>query len=165
MLFGLQKPPAAPIAPSPAIDRLFSADLQSLSSFLPHLITSPLTLLPAGDLPPIFSPPPFFPLTPFLFPPAGDLPPFFSSLTGLRELWLSNASSLTGSLPEEWAALTQLSALTLEGLQLSGNVPPQYAALTGLVDLSLGTNWLSGPLPSLVTGLTGLTALDLGSNR
>ena len=142
MLFGLQKPPAAPIAPSPAIDRLFSADLQSLSSFLPHLITSPLTLLPAGDLPPIFS-----------------------ALTGLRELWLSNASSLTGSLPEEWAALTQLSALTLEGLQLSGNVPLQYAALTGLVDLSLGTNWLSGPLPSLVTGLTGLTALDLGSNR
>ena len=86
-------------------------------------------------------------------------------MTNLRDLWLSGASGLSGSLPPQWSALSGLTSLSLEGLGLSGGISSQVAALRGaLVDLSLDGNLLSGPM-SAMASLTGLTALDLGRNR
>ena len=83
----------------------------------------------------------------------------------VRALRLDN-DKLTGSLPEQWSALTGLEALALVNNKLTGTLPRQWSVLTGLTDmLDVSDNMLTGTLPKQWSALTGLQALVLLKNK
>ena len=74
-------------------------------------------------------------------------------------------SQLTGVIPPELAALTELYALKLGGNELTGPIPPDLGKLTRLVELHLETNQLTGPLPAELSALVNLRELGVGGKR
>ena len=74
-------------------------------------------------------------------------------------------SQLTGVIPPELAALTELYALKLGSNELVGPVPPELGKLTNLVELHLENNKLAGSLPAELSALVNLRELGLGGNR
>ena len=64
----------------------------------------------------------------------------------------------------DFAGLTSLTTLRLDGNQLSALPPGIFAGLTSLTTLRLDDNELSELPPGIFTGLTGLTTLDLRNN-
>eukprot|EP00884_Botryococcus_braunii_P020098 jgi/Botrbrau1/6772/Bobra.0057s0008.1 len=58
-------------------------------------------------------------------------------------------NTLSGTLPAQWAGMTDLAGLFLQENNLSGPVPwREWANLTNLMDLQLASNRLTGSLPS-----------------
>ncbi|CAH9093765.1 unnamed protein product [Cuscuta epithymum] len=83
----------------------------------------------------------------------------------LRVLTLSS-NSLTGSIPESIAELTQLQTLDVSNNQLTGSVPDSTIAnLISLWHLNLANNQLTGPIPSALAGLDQLEQIDLSNNQ
>ena len=64
----------------------------------------------------------------------------------------------------DFAGLTGLVTLRLDGNRLSALPPGIFAGLTSLTALRLDGNELSELPPGIFTGLTGLTTLDLRNN-
>ena len=64
----------------------------------------------------------------------------------------------------DFAGLTSLVTLRLDGNQLSALPPGVFGGLTSLTALRLDANELSELPPGIFTGLTGLTTLDLRNN-
>jgi len=56
-------------------------------------------------------------------------------------------NQITGEIPSEIGALTNLLNLNLTGNQLTGSIPPEIGNLTNLVFLHLSFNQLSGTIP------------------
>ena len=78
-----------------------------------------------------------------------------------------NTKDLTGSLPEEIGALTNLRFLRAAGNRLEGNLLPLsvYGKLTGLEELLLGVNAISSSIPSEIGLLSdSLIRLDFAVN-
>ena len=81
-------------------------------------------------------------------------------------------NGLTGSIPPELAALTDLESLYLEShswLQpspaLTGEIPTELARLENLEELSLRANRLTGVIPTELARLPNLEVLVLGGNE
>ena len=72
--------------------------------------------------------------------------------------------SLTGTIPPELGALTELTVLRLPGNRLSGPIPRELGLLAKLITLDLSRNRLTGRIPDL-GGLSRLRLLDLRGNR
>ena len=86
--------------------------------------------------------------------------------TSQRVTWLALGSQgLTGSIPAELGALTELTQLLLWDNQLSGEIPAALGALTKLTDLVLFSNQLTGSIPAALGALTELTDLGLWGNQ
>ena len=94
----------------------------------------------------------------------GPIPPELGALTNLTALNLA-INNLTGPIPPELGALTNLTALSLYVNNLTGSIPPELGALTNLTALSLYVNNLTGSIPPELGALTNLTALSLDNNN
>ncbi len=94
----------------------------------------------------------------------GPIPPQLGALTNLQRLDLSD-NQLTGPIPPELGALANLEELRLAGNQLTSSIPPELGALTNLRVLALSNNRLSGPIPPDLGRLANLQRLSLSSNQ
>ena len=94
----------------------------------------------------------------------GPIPAELGALTNLQTLSLSN-NELTGPIPAELGDLTNLQNLWLFDNQLTGPIPAELGALSRLVSLELAGNKLTGPIPAELGGLTNLKGLFLGGNQ
>ncbi|KAI5081396.1 hypothetical protein GOP47_0004579 [Adiantum capillus-veneris] len=94
--------------------------------------------------------------------PAG----FFKNLNSLTVLSLEdnplNASS-GWSLPDDLAASTSLTTLSLTNVTLRGSIPTFLGNLTSLQELRMAYNQLSGSLPDSFANLAQLTRLELNN--
>ena len=73
--------------------------------------------------------------------------------------------SLTGNIPADLAALSELRALWLHDNQLSGAIHSQLGGLARLQTLALSGNRLIGAIPSDLSELTNLKTLHLRGNQ
>ena len=74
-------------------------------------------------------------------------------------------NGLTGTMPPELGALSNLTELDLRGNRLSGPVPSELGNLTDLRKLNLSHNRFSGELPRSLTGLSRLSRFEFGDNE
>ena len=58
-----------------------------------------------------------------------------------------STNALTGTLPEDWSALTSLATLHLDANQLNGTLPSTWSGLPVIDKVSLARNELRGPVP------------------
>ena len=98
---------------------------------------------------------------------SGELPPVLGSITGLRELNLSNWGSkdLGGSIPPELGNLVNLTSLDLHNNQLTGEIPTELGKLPNLTYLNLRDSQLRGEIPPELGNLAALTELYLDTNN
>ena len=95
---------------------------------------------------------------------SGPIPPELSALSNLQRLSLEG-NQLSGPIPPELSALSNLKLLSLEANQLSGPIPAELSALSNLQWLHLGANQLSGPIPPELSALSNLQSLSLAFNQ
>ena len=95
---------------------------------------------------------------------SGSIPVEIGALTNLIVLNLQN-NQLSGTIPAEIGNLSNLQVLILQGNQLSGSIPAEIGALANLQGLILQSNQLSGPIPIELGGLANLEVMDLANNR
>ncbi|KAK3287548.1 hypothetical protein CYMTET_4940 [Cymbomonas tetramitiformis] len=81
------------------------------------------------------------------------------------DVYVSGYNSLTGTVPTQMGALTQLQYLALGYNSLMGTVPTQMGALTQLYELDLHRNSLTGTVPTQMGALTQLQYLASGAVR
>ena len=93
----------------------------------------------------------------------GPIPAELGALTNLEllHLWGNN---LTGPIPPELGRLSNLDVLTLYNNNLTGPIPPELGDLTNLTYLWVTNNNLTGPLPSSMTNLGRLEYLGIENN-
>ncbi|MDE2652511.1 MAG: Ig-like domain-containing protein [Gemmatimonadota bacterium] len=98
----------------------------------------------------------------------GRLPVELADLSNLKKLFLwgewGGEPDLTGPIPPELGALSNLTVLVLGNNELTGEIPPELADLANLTRLSLDQNRLTGPIPPELGRLTQLEDLGLGGN-
>ncbi|KAI3452326.1 hypothetical protein Pfo_008991 [Paulownia fortunei] len=94
----------------------------------------------------------------------GSIPPQIGALSELTYLNLSR-NSLTGELPLSLANLMKLEALDLSNNEIIGSIPPGIGNLTSLAALDLSYNFLNGYLPSTLGRLTRLEYLSFHGNQ
>lgn len=79
---------------------------------------------------------------------------------------LLDVNNLSGQIPKEIFALTQLTTLTMDGNKnITGTIPTLIGNLKHLKYLDLDDNNLNGTLPAELFTLTSLMVLDLDSNK
>jgi Leucine-rich repeat (LRR) protein len=94
----------------------------------------------------------------------GTLPEDYKALTALQFLDLGR-NNLTGALPAPWGRLTQLKELSLYRNKLTGPLPVAYRNLTALENVYLGDNQFTGNLPAAWSQLKQLQELEVTSNN
>ena len=95
---------------------------------------------------------------------SGAIPPELGALSNLQELYLWG-NELSGAVPPELADLSNLKVLWLGHNELTAAIPPELADLSNLQRLVLGHNKLIGEIPPRLGSLTKLQVLDLGHNE
>ncbi|KAH7522752.1 hypothetical protein FEM48_Zijuj07G0171800 [Ziziphus jujuba var. spinosa] len=97
---------------------------------------------------------------------SGTLPNCWSSLDNLSVLNLAHNYNLSGKLPSSIGSLLYIRALHLGNNNFTGGLPSSWKNCSWLVAFDLGENNLSGPIPSwLGESLTKLAILVLRSNH
>lgn len=92
----------------------------------------------------------------------GQLPTDLATqLKQLRYLNISGNPGVSGTLPKTWAALTSLQHLDVSGCSVSGPLPEGYAALQMLRIFRASRTLLSGSLPKSWGLLSSLHELDI----
>ncbi|MDE2721627.1 Ig-like domain-containing protein, partial [Candidatus Palauibacter polyketidifaciens] len=94
----------------------------------------------------------------------GTIPPELGALTELKALFLST-NNLTGPIPPELGALAKLDTLSLWNNQLEGSIPRELGNLGSLVTLWLGTNRLTGSIPPELGRLANLKNLVVSQSE
>ena len=94
----------------------------------------------------------------------GTVPPELGALTDLQRLELGS-NELTGVIPPELGRLTDLEMLELASNQLRGAIPAELGRLTQLERLRLDQNQLSGAIPGELGRLAKLRSLSLDNNQ
>ncbi|KAJ3281309.1 hypothetical protein HDU79_010856 [Rhizoclosmatium sp. JEL0117] len=89
---------------------------------------------------------------------SGKIPVEFVALTELEELDLSE-NGLTGSIPAEFGNLRKLVTLNLSKNKLEGQIPGSLGNCNRLVSLLLHSNRLTGSVPSELGGISTLYKL------
>jgi Leucine-rich repeat (LRR) protein len=95
---------------------------------------------------------------------SGFIPPEIGALTDLTILRLGD-NQLSGTIPGEIGNLTNLVVLILDRNQLTGSIPAEIGNLTNLWHLSLGNNKLTGSIPNEIGNLKLLEGLLLYGNK
>ena len=94
----------------------------------------------------------------------GTIPTELSACTDLFELDL-HGNSLTGTIPAELSACTGLSGLRLSSNSLTGTLPPELSTMISLGTLEINSNQLTGTLPPEFSTMISLGSLKLNSNQ
>lgn len=81
------------------------------------------------------------------------------------EVLILKDNNLTGVIPPEWGAFTNLQLLSLRNNNLTGHIPPSIGNITTLNFLFLSENNLVGSIPSQISSCTNLYVLDLLFNQ
>jgi Leucine-rich repeat (LRR) protein len=90
----------------------------------------------------------------------------YAQLPGLKSLFLSNNDGLSGgTIPTDFAKLTQLQDLSLRSTNLTGSIPSFLGAMKSLSLLDLGQNVFNETIPKELGTLTNLKYLLLNGNR
>ena len=97
--------------------------------------------------------------------PSWNGDPDQGGLPHLQVLKLNNNPRLTGSLPEAWGDMTEMTRLTLHKNNLTGSLPEAWGNMTKLLRLEINTNNLQGSLPEAWRKMTKMTNLELYNNR
>ncbi|TPX52332.1 hypothetical protein CcCBS67573_g09895 [Chytriomyces confervae] len=92
-----------------------------------------------------------------------ELPESIARLTAVERINLGGCT-LTGSIPDVFGALKNLTYLLLRGNKLTGPLPSSFSLLSGLRFLDLSHNQLSGEFPAL-PNLNDLDSLSVENNR
>eukprot|EP00934_Nitzschia_sp_Nitz4_P002522 Nitzschia sp. Nitz4//scaffold60_size111251//1796//3661//NITZ4_004133-RA/size111251-processed-gene-0.22-mRNA-1//-1//CDS//3329555522//2512//frame0 len=93
-----------------------------------------------------------------------SVPTWLTSMTDLRHISF-RAAGRTGTIPEWFGTtLTKLETLDLDWNHISGTIPENLAALTGLEHLLLNRNWLEGTVPTGVSSLPSLETIMVDNN-
>lgn len=96
----------------------------------------------------------------------GSLPMEIGELVKLKYLFLAFNPMLTpGPIPFQWASLSELVDLSLQGTNRNGTIPGEMGLLRKLVLLDLAGNMLTGRIPEELGGLSKLTFLILKENK
>uniref|UniRef100_J3LAZ5 non-specific serine/threonine protein kinase n=1 Tax=Oryza brachyantha TaxID=4533 RepID=J3LAZ5_ORYBR len=93
----------------------------------------------------------------------GVIEPKFSALN-LLEIDLSS-NQLTGTIPDGFGKLTNLTILFLYNNKLNGSIPPSIGLLPKLADIRLFNNMLSGSLPPELGKHSPLGNLEVSNNN
>ncbi|KAL3700786.1 hypothetical protein R1sor_018808 [Riccia sorocarpa] len=93
----------------------------------------------------------------------GSIPEEIGALTDLQVLDLNN-NALNGEIPSALTSLTQLTFINLTSNYLNGSFPAGMSALQNLRQLDAYDNFFSGPLPEEIGQLSELVYLHLGGN-
>ncbi|GAB4853629.1 hypothetical protein Ancab_017820 [Ancistrocladus abbreviatus] len=91
---------------------------------------------------------------------SGTLSEKIANLTNLREVLLQN-NNISGKIPPELGSLSKLQTLDLSNNQFSGRIPESLGQLNSLQYMRLNNNTLSGAIPASLATLSQLTFLDL----
>ncbi|MQM04449.1 hypothetical protein Taro_037252 [Colocasia esculenta] len=75
-----------------------------------------------------------------------------------------NKANLRGTLVKEFALLSHLSILHLNGNRFTGTVPDAFSDIATLTELDLSNNRFSGPFPAATLDMPSLVYLDLRFN-
>ena len=94
---------------------------------------------------------------------SGTIPEEFGALTQLEYLVLGH-NKLAGTIPRELADQAPLKVLDISGNQLAGEIPTELNQITTLQTFSVSANQLSGPVPDF-TGLDQLDSLHVAQNE
>jgi len=94
----------------------------------------------------------------------GTLPTELGALTDLTYLWIYN-NHLTGTLPSQLGILTRLTRMELGINRLTGTLPTELGALTNIKWMHVYDNQLTGTVPTELGGLTSLTYTGLYDNQ
>ncbi|GJM90639.1 hypothetical protein PR202_ga06940 [Eleusine coracana subsp. coracana] len=76
-----------------------------------------------------------------------------------------SSNQLTGTIPDDFGNLINLTLLFLYSNQLHGLIPPSIGFLPNLADIRLFTNKLSGPLPSELGKHSALGNIEVSNNN
>ena len=95
---------------------------------------------------------------------SGSIPTEFADLTNLVALTI-DTNNLTGPLPIELASLPMLEWAWLSGNLFTGTIPVEYGEMPNLLILSLSGNHINGEIPTQLGNLSNLQRLDLGNNN
>jgi len=85
-------------------------------------------------------------------------------LTSLKTLNLGD-NPLTGTLPSELGALTDVTYLRIDTNQLAGTLPSELGTMISLRWTRFGYNNLTGPIPSEIGALSSLLSFQIISSR
>jgi Leucine-rich repeat (LRR) protein len=94
----------------------------------------------------------------------GSFPQFLFQLPNVKQVYFTN-SRLSGPLPANIGALSELGELSLDGNLFTGPIPSSISNLTRLYLLNLGDNLLTGTIPLGLANLKILLSLNFGNNR
>ena len=92
---------------------------------------------------------------------SGRIPSYSPSLKVL----IASNNEISGELPLNFSAISNLQELHLDQNNISGPIPPQIETLTFLTWLNLSKNHLTGEIPLQIASLPALTLLDLSNNQ
>jgi Leucine-rich repeat (LRR) protein len=95
---------------------------------------------------------------------SGTMPTQLGALTDLDVLLLE-AFYMSGSFPTQLGTLTALNQMAINQNELSGSLPTQLGSLAALCEMSLEENRLDGTLPTQLGALGNLTKMRLAHNH
>ena len=95
---------------------------------------------------------------------SGSLPSEVEALTELRTIDVSS-NMITGSIPPGARKLSNLQSLNVEMNMISGSITSDFGMLTALTDLNLAENAISGSLPTTIGDIESLVTLRLDRNQ
>mmetsp|Transcript_21207 Transcript_21207/g.53360 ORF Transcript_21207/g.53360 Transcript_21207/m.53360 type:complete len:372 (+) Transcript_21207:134-1249(+) len=90
----------------------------------------------------------------------GNLPASLSSLTSLRQMYMSD-NNFAGSLPADWSTLTTLEYMDLSNNGLTGPLPQEWSAMGSMRGMKLIGNELSGTIPEEWSAMGSLQSSGL----
>jgi Leucine-rich repeat (LRR) protein len=94
----------------------------------------------------------------------GPLPSSIADAWPHLKTFFTGENEIGGSLPTEYARLTELRHFGVNSAKHEGTIPPQYAALSNLITFLCGNNKMTGSIPSALETWSSLSSWSCSGN-